>query len=75
MLKKHHEFILNRNLRLRTKERKITIKTLSKKTGIPLQTIHGWLGGVSPKNITQVKKVATFFGTTIDELCFKEQEN
>lgn len=48
----------------------ITITHLSRATKVPLQTMHGWLQGVAPKNISQVKKVADYFKITIDELCF-----
>ena len=51
-------------------EKGITITALSKKTKIPLQTLHGWLHGSEPKNLRQVKKVADFFGVDLDYFCF-----
>lgn len=51
-------------------ENGITITNLSKKTKIPLQTLHGWLQGSEPKSLRQVKKVADFFEVDLDYLCF-----
>lgn len=48
----------------------IPISTISKRTGVPQQTIHNWLTGIEPKNISQVKKVADFFKVSVDYLCF-----
>jgi transcriptional regulator with XRE-family HTH domain len=52
------------------KEKGITITFLAKNSGVPLQTIHGWLSGSKPKNIDQVKIIADYFNVTIDYLCF-----
>lgn len=52
------------------KEKGITITALSKKTKVPLQTLHGWLQGSEPKSLRQVKKVADFFEVDLDYLCF-----
>ena len=54
-------------------ERGITISMLSKKTGVPQQTLHNWNSGVEPKNFTQVKKVADFFEVSLDYLCFGKE--
>jgi len=51
-------------------ERGITISALSRRTGIPQQTLHNWITGVEPRSLVQVKKVAVFFNTSIDYLCF-----
>ena len=54
-------------------ERGITISTLSKRSTVPQQTLHNWLSGVEPKNLTQVKKVADFFEVSLDYLCFGKE--
>ena len=51
-------------------ERGISISTLSKRTGVPQQTLHNWISGVEPKSFVQVKKVADFFEVSLDYLCF-----
>jgi len=48
----------------------LSISNLSKKTGVPVQTLHNWLSGVEPRSLKQVRKVASFFNVTIDLLCF-----
>ena len=52
------------------KEKGVTITALSKKSKVPLQTLHGWLQGSEPKNLKQVKKVADFFEVDMDYFCF-----
>jgi transcriptional regulator with XRE-family HTH domain len=60
------------NLKKAMKEHNINQKKLSLKLGLPVSTLHGWLNGVAPKNISDIKKVATIFGLTVDQLCFDE---
>lgn len=48
----------------------LSIVEISSKTFIPKQTLHNWLSGANPKNINQIRKLATYFKTTVDELCF-----
>lgn len=43
---------------------------LSRKVGISVKTIHNWLTGQAPRDINQVKKVANYFETSVDMLCF-----
>lgn len=60
------------NLKKAMSEHKISQKKLSMKVGLPVSTLHGWLNGAAPKNIQDLKKVASIFGMTIDQLCFDE---
>jgi len=43
---------------------------LSRKARVPRQNISNWLMGQSPKDITQVKRVADIFGISVDTLVF-----
>ncbi len=61
---------MSENLKAAMATAKITQKQMAIELGIPPSTIHGWLNGVAPKNIIEVKKVATLFNLTVDELCF-----
>jgi transcriptional regulator with XRE-family HTH domain len=61
---------MDKNLRQMLTIKKISLKNLSVEVGIPASTIHGWLNGVPPKNINDIKKIADFFGMTVDALCF-----
>jgi transcriptional regulator with XRE-family HTH domain len=60
------------NLKKAMLEHKISQKKLSTKVGLPVSTLHGWLNGAAPKNIQDLKKVASIFGLTIDQLCFDD---
>ena len=72
MCKNQIELRLSKNLRYLIKERGMTVVALSRKTATPLQTLHGWLAGVEPRGVRQIKFVAEYFGITLDELCFQE---
>lgn len=61
---------LKDNLRDLIRLNGITVVHLSRATKIPLQTLHGWLGGVEPRSLNQVKTLAEYFSQSIDELCF-----
>lgn len=49
----------------------ITAAHLSRATKIPLQAIHGWLSGIEPRSLKQVKIIADYFSMSIDEICFE----
>ena len=65
---------LSANLQNLMKERRVPLKHLSKHVAIPASTIHGWLNGANPRAISELKRVADYFGITIDELCFSEDK-
>jgi predicted transcriptional regulator len=64
MNKNLNELKLSKNLRFLISERGMTVVALSRKTGVPLQTLHGWLYGVEPRSVRQIKLVAEYFGNT-----------
>lgn len=43
---------------------------LARKAGIPNATLAEWIRGRQPRNIGNVKSVADFLGTTIDNLLY-----
>jgi transcriptional regulator with XRE-family HTH domain len=57
-------------LRKIIREKGLTIAGLSRATKVPVQTLHGWLQGIEPKSIRQVKAVADYLGVDLDYLCF-----
>ncbi|MES2770233.1 MAG: helix-turn-helix transcriptional regulator [Bdellovibrionota bacterium] len=57
-------------LRKIIREKGLTITSLSKKSKVPVQTLHGWLSGSEPKSIRQLKAVADCLGVDINYLCF-----
>lgn len=56
------------------KEKGYSVKTLSKSSGLPVSTLHEWLGGRSPRNFVQVKKVADVLGVSLNRLLFDEPD-
>lgn len=55
-------------------ERGITISYLSKASGVAQQTLHNWMTGTEPRSLIQVKKVADYFGVSLDYICFGIEE-
>lgn len=62
--------VLASNLRAILKRHDLTLSALSREVKIPVATLSGWVNGQSPRGLGQVKKLADYFGLTIDELCF-----
>ncbi len=63
---------ISKNLSKYLKSEGITLNEFSKRISISASTIHGWLNGIPPKNLKDVKKVADYFNVSLDELCFEE---
>ena len=61
-----------KNLKELIIQKGVTIVFLSQTTKIPLQTIHGWLSGTSPRNLYQLKILAEYFEISIHTLCFEK---
>ncbi len=57
-------------LRKLIREKGLTITGLARSTKVPVQTLHGWVNGVEPKSIRQLKKVADYLDVDLDYLCF-----
>ncbi len=57
------------------KEQGITLSRLSKDSGVPLQTIHGWTVGRKSINPAQVKKVAEALNISLHYLLFEENDS
>ena len=56
------------------KEQNITLSQLSKTSGAPLQTIHGWTVGRNSVNPSQVKKEAKALQVSLHYLLFEESD-
>lgn len=65
-----HMMNLKKNLKYLMSKHRLSLVDISAKTGIPKQTLHNWISGVDPKNISQVRRLGTHFKLTVDELCF-----
>ena len=62
--------MLYKNIESRCKERGLTVSALEKAVGLGNATIKGW-GESSPK-VDNLKRVADFFGCTVDDLLKEE---
>lgn len=62
--------ILDKNLKKLLQKSGIKASDLSRAVGVSAKTIHNWLIGQKPRDIQQVKKVAEYFGVSLDYLCF-----
>lgn len=61
---------LKQNLKKLLHDKDMTAAQLSRATSIAPQTLNNWLSGQEPRGLIQLKKVADYFGLTIDELAF-----
>lgn len=64
---------LSRRLRQLINHQDLTVAELSKRSGVPVNTLQNWLAGQVPRNMTQVKQVADYFHVTLDYLAFGEE--
>ena len=51
-------------------DRRLTLKEISKATGVPASTIAEWTNNRAPKNPEQAQKVASFLGISLHHLFF-----
>lgn len=65
---------LGKILKKKLQEQDLKVTELSRATKVPLQTLHNWLVGQKPRDIDQVKRVADYFGVSLNYLCFGEIE-
>lgn len=57
------------------KMRRMTLKEVSKATGVPSSTLSEWLNNRSPKNPEQTRKVAQYLGVSLHYLLFGEEDS
>lgn len=65
-----YELKLKQNLKSLLERNGIRASDLAKQTGIARQVISDWMSGTNPRNLEQVKRVASYFNQSLDELCF-----
>ena len=61
---------LKSQLQFYLKDRGMTMAELSRKSGVPRQSLSQWAQGTTPRMIDQVKSVADVFNTSIDNLMY-----
>ena len=47
-----------------------TVPKLSQRTGVPVNTIHNWLAGQTPRRLEHLRLVAECFDVSLDYLLF-----
>jgi transcriptional regulator with XRE-family HTH domain len=57
-------------LRKTIREKGLTVASLSRGAKVPVQTLHGWLQGIEPKSVRQLKAIADYLDVDLDYLCF-----
>ncbi len=57
------------------KERGITLRELSKRSGVPVSTLSEWSSNREPKSPTQTRKVAQALGVSMHFLLFGEDDS
>lgn len=56
------------------KRRGWSLAKLSRESGVPSQTLHGWTTGRCAVNIEHLKRVATVFEVSLHQLTFDEPD-
>jgi transcriptional regulator with XRE-family HTH domain len=75
-----YEIKIGKVLKQMLKEKRLTLKGISKETGIPYSTLHTWQENRQPKDVLKAQKLARYLGISLHELLFdqpdlKEQKN
>lgn len=66
--------LLSKTLTKLCKEKKITLSQLSKKSGIPQPTLHGWQNGREVGKIDDLKKVCEVLEVSLHQILFDEPD-
>ncbi len=56
------------------KERRVSVKQLSKASGVAISTLHEWINGRAPRDPMQAKKVADALQVSLNRLLFDEPD-
>lgn len=67
--------LLAKTLARLMEEQKITAKALAAKAKVPRSTLGGWLAGIQPQNLEEVRKVAHALGVTFEHAVFGEEDH
>jgi len=59
---------LKKTLRELLNENNVKVAEVARATKVPVQSIHNWLGGMSPRNLDHVNNVAEYFEVSLDFL-------
>jgi transcriptional regulator with XRE-family HTH domain len=65
---------LDENIRHFLRLHRISFRSLSQKSKIPVSTLFSWAYGSSPRNWAQLRNLARIIGISIESLCFEKYE-
>jgi len=68
------ELKIGTTLRALLKERRLTLKEVSKNCGVALSTLHEWENNRAPRNPVQAARVAKFLNVSLSKLLFGEDD-
>lgn len=57
------------------KQRRLTLREISKATGVPATTLAEWQANRTPKNPSQIKAVSKYLGVSLHFLLFGEEDS
>jgi transcriptional regulator with XRE-family HTH domain len=69
---KSNSMNLKKQLKYYLEKNEFTASQLARKSGVPKQSLSGWLAGSNPRDVKQVKRVADTLNTSLDNLLFGE---
>ena len=56
-------------------DRNMTLKELATSIKVKPSTLSGWNNGVTPRDLTEVRRCAQYFGVTLEKLLFNESSD
>lgn len=69
-----YPMILGEVLTRLMKERALTLAKLSRLSGVPKTSIHGWMTGRKAMDLDQLKRVASVLEVSLHELAYGEED-
>ena len=68
---KDETIYLNKNITFLLSATDCNLSELSRRTGVPKQTLSSWASGKIPRSLEKLRVIATEFGVTVDKLYHK----
>lgn len=70
-----NEIKIGETLRELIRQKRYSLKALSKATGVPASTLGEWINNRTPKNPIYIQKVASALGVSMHYLLFGEEDS
>ena len=69
------ETVFSRNLSKFIKEKRVTLRRVSREAGVPIATLSGWIHGKTPGNFDAVYNIAQYLNVSLSKLLVDKEEN